>query len=61
MNKKCLNRVRRFCQGPYFICIVCPPCLYKRSVRLFYYEKYRILTAELYCPVRSFDKKRLCL
>ena len=32
-------------------------CLYKRSVRLFELEKDHILTAELYCPVRSFDKE----
>ena len=59
-NKKCLNKVEKFCQqtrqGPHFICTVCHPCLYKHSVRLFEHEKY-ILTAELYCPVRSFIKK----
>ena len=59
-NKKCLNKLAKFCQqirqGPYFICIVCHWCLYKRSVRLFKHEKY-ILTAELYCLVRSFDEK----
>ena len=60
-NKKCLNKVETFCQqirqGPYFICTVCHRCLYKRSVRLFEHEKYHSLTAELYCPVRSFVEK----
>ena len=58
--KKCLNKVKKFCQqirqGPYFICAVCHRCLYKRGVRLFEHEK-NILTAEFYCPVRSFDEK----
>ena len=53
--------MKRFCQqirqGPYFICTVCHRCLYKRSIRFFENEKYRILTAELYCPVRSFNEK----
>ena len=31
-------------------------CLYRPSVRLFEHKKY-ILTAELYCLVRSFDEK----
>ena len=36
---------------------MCHQYLYKCSVRLFEYEKYHILTAELYCLVRSFDEK----
>ena len=60
-NKICLNKVEKFCQqikqGPYFICTVYHQCLYKPSVRLFEHEKYHILTAELYCPVRPFDEK----
>ena len=59
-NKKCLNKLDKFCQkirqGPYFICTVCHQCLYKRSVRLFEHEKYTS-TAELYCLVRLFDEK----
>ena len=31
--------------------------LYQRSVRLFKYEKYHILTADLHHPVKSFDEK----
>ena len=62
-NKKCLSKIEKFCQkirqGPYFICTVCHwyQRLYKHSVRLFEHEKYHIPTAELYCPVRSFDEK----
>ena len=60
-NKKCLNEVAKFSQqirqDPYFICIRCHRCLHKRSARLFEYEKYHILTAELYCLVRSIDGK----
>ena len=60
-RKKCLNKVKTFCQqirqGPYFICAVSHRYLYKRSVRLFEHKKYHILTAELYCAVRSFDEK----
>ena len=59
-NKKYLNKLKIFFQqlreGPYFICAVCHRCLYKRSVRLFEHEKY-ILTAELYCLMKSFDEK----
>ena len=59
-NEKSL-KVEKFCQqikqGSYFICIVCHWWLCKRSVRLFEHEKYYILTAESYCPVRSFDEK----
>ena len=58
-NKKRLNKVEKFCQqirkGLYFICTVCHRCLYRRSIKLFEHEKYHILTAELFCSVRSFD------
>ena len=60
-NKKCLNKVKKFSQqirqGPYFICTVRHRCLFKRSVKLLEHEKYQILTADLYCPVRLFDEK----
>ena len=60
-NKQCFNKVEKFFQQirqcPYFICRVCHWCLYKCNVRLFEHEKYQIITAELYCPVRSFDEK----
>ena len=63
-NKKCLNKLKKFCQQmrsvPYFICTVCHRCPYKRSVRLFEHKTY-ILTAELYCLVRSVnDKTYIC-
>ena len=60
-NKKCLNKVKRFCQqtkqGPYLIFTVCHWYFYERSARLFEQEEYHILTSELFCPVRSFDEK----
>ena len=31
--------------------------MYQRSVRLFKYEKYQILCAELFHPMKSFDEK----
>ena len=62
-KQKSLNKVGKFCQkikqDPYFIYTVCHQCLCKCSVRLFEYEKYPILTADLHCPVRSFDEKNL--
>ena len=61
MNKKCSNNVEKLCQqirqGPYFICGVCHRGSYKGSARLFELVKYNILPVELYCPVKSFDKK----
>ena len=44
-------------QGPYFICAICHQSLYQCSVRLFMYEKYLILRAELHHPVKSFNEK----
>ena len=38
---------------------MCHWCLYKRSVRLFENEKYHVVTAELHCLLRSFDKKSI--
>ena len=59
--KRCIKRTKsiyqQIKQGPYFICVVCRQCLYKRSVRLFEQEKYYILIAEFYLPLRSFDEK----
>ena len=59
-NRKCLNNLENFCQqirqGPYFIRTFSQWRLYKCSIRLFEHEQY-ILTAELYCLVRSFYEK----
>ena len=41
--------------GTYYICTICHQS--QHSVKLFKHEKYHILTAELYHPVKSFDEK----
>ena len=60
-TKKNCGKVENFLQqakqGPFYICTIRHRSLYQRSVRLFNYEKYDILTAELYNGVKSFDKK----
>ena len=44
-------------QGPYYICAICHQSVYQRSVRVFKPEKYHIVTADLYHPVKLFDEK----
>ena len=44
-KKKILN-------GPYFICIVCNRCLYKRSAIDYKEEKYNIFVEGLYTDVK---------
>ena len=60
IKKQKIFKVEKFChqirQGPIPF-VVCQQYLHKRNVRLFELEKYHILDAELYCPVRSFDEK----
>ena len=57
------DKIEKFLQQviqlPYYICIctICHRNLHQRSVRSFKHKKYRILTAELYTPVKSFDEK----
>ena len=36
---------------------ICRRSLYQRSVRLFKHEKYHILTAQMYHPLKSFNTK----
>ena len=59
-NKKRCDTVENFLQqvkqGPYYVCIICHRSLYQRSVKFFEHEKYEILLAELYHPVRSLDE-----
>ena len=60
-NKKHCGKVENFLQqvkqGPFHICTVCHRSLYQRGVRLFNYEKYDVITAELYHGVKLFDEK----
>jgi len=50
------NRISAFkaAVGPYYICVVCNRCLYKRTVKLFNESKYE-LEINLFTPVLSFD------
>lgn len=52
MVKNFLQHVK---QGSYYICTISHRSLYQRGVRLFKYEKYHMLTANLY-PMKSFDE-----
>ena len=60
-KKKSCDKVENFLQqvkqGPYYICTICHESVYQCSVRFLKHEKYRILTSELYHPVKSFDEK----
>jgi len=53
------QRVERFKEkkqeGPYYICVSCNRCLYKRSVVVFKEENYDINFEALITPVTSFD------
>ena len=53
------NFLQHVKQGPYYICTICHQSLYRCSVRLFKYEKYQILCAELYHPMKTFDEKMI--
>ena len=59
-EKKRYDKVENFLQQlkqqPYYICTICHRSLYQHCVRLFKHEKYDILTADLYNPVKSFDE-----
>ena len=41
--------------GPYFICIVCNSCLYRRSVGLFNTYKFCVISDNVSSLVSSFD------
>ena len=60
-KKKSCGNVENFPQqvkqGIYYICTICHGSLHQLSVRLFNYEKYNILIAELNNPVKPFDEK----
>ena len=53
-------RIKKFkeliMEGPYYVCVVCNRCLYKRSVVLFKLEKYHTNDTEFYfARVQSFN------
>ena len=50
------NILQQVKQSPFFIYTICHRSLYQHILKLFTYEKYDILTAELYHGVKSFDE-----
>ena len=59
-NKRCdkaENLLQQVKQEPHYIFKICHRILYQCSIRLFKHEKYHILIADLYHPVKSFDEK----
>ena len=58
-RKGSMNRILKFTamiqEGPYYVCIVCNRCLYRRSVILFNNEKYELDIPDFYHEVISFD------
>ena len=66
LNFDANNEVPRFCSnvsvfkqlsnsGPYYICVVCNRCLYRRSVDLFNRNKFCAIFDDVFSPVSSFD------
>ena len=47
-------------EGPYYICVVCNRCLYRRSVVLFAEQKYPVIEEEFFyfATVSSFDSRQ---
>ena len=43
-------------EGPYFICVICNRCLYKRSIVRFDFNSYSSLVKELVHLVSSYDR-----
>ena len=66
-RKKCVqpNSVQKFLNeikcGPYFICVICHRCLYKRTVKVFNFEKYdNALLPPSYIKSHN-NKKYICI
>ena len=53
------NNIKNFsieiANGPYFICVVCNRCLYRKSVLTFYETKYDINVESFYKQVDSYN------
>ena len=66
-NSEMENRIKKFkeiiTEGPYYICVVCNRCLYKRSVINFKIDKYESPDSQFYfSSVPSFnDSKYICI
>ena len=44
--------------GPFYICIVCNHCLYKRSVIQFHEDQFEHFISDMYTSVVSFDEEK---
>ena len=66
LNFDACNEVSTFCSkvsvfkelidsGPYYICVVCNRCLYRRSVDLFSKSKFCVISDDVFSLVSSFD------
>ena len=61
------KRIQRFkeliMKGPYYICVVCNRCLYKRSVVVFKEDKYESLNSKFYFShIQNFNRSQyICL
>ena len=55
-------RITRFkkliTDGPFYICVVCNRCLYKRSVIQFHEDQFEHLISDMYTSVVSFDEEK---
>ena len=65
-NAEFTNRVDAFKnavkEGPYYICVVCNRCLYKKTVKHFDQSSYETEYGYLFTPVESFDHNNyICL
>ena len=59
-DKNCRIKIfkQSILEGPYYICVVCNRCLYKRSVISFNHDVYDIRDPEFYFYfIQSYDKK----
>ena len=68
LNKNTKDRIKNFKtkvnNGPYYTCVVCNRCLYRRSVVLFVQEKYEMPQENYFfvAHVESFDKREyICI
>ena len=68
MNKNTKDRIKNFKtkvnNGPYYTCVVCNRCLYRRSVVLFVQEKYEMPQENYFfvAHIESFDKREyICI
>jgi len=42
-------------EGPYYVCVICNRCLYKRTVKLFHENEYELEFSNWYTIMQSFD------